>query len=150
MCAAALSPVQAADKAQPQIAATVKLADWQLARLDDLSHIPTATDETRKTRGWEQAVFWVGMTALADAGAPPRIKQAIMAMGDRDGWRPGDNLYFADDQAIAQAYLWAAKNGAGPGPSGRQRRHSIQRWTSPPSPRWPSPFRRRAMARPNA
>ena len=113
VCTAALSPVQAADKVQSPIAQAVKLADWQLARLNDLSHIPSATDETRKTRGWEQAVFWAGMTALADAGAPPRIKQAIIAMGERNGWRPGDNLYFADDQAIAQSYLWAAKNGAG-------------------------------------
>lgn len=95
------------------IAAAVKLADWQLARLDDLSHIPTASAETRKTRGWEQAVFWAGMTALADAGAPPRIKDAVMAMGTRNGWRPGDNIYFADDQAISQSYLWAARNGAG-------------------------------------
>jgi rhamnogalacturonyl hydrolase YesR len=113
VCAAALSPTQAAEKLQSPIAQAVKLADWQLARLDDLSHIPTATEETRKTRGWEQAVFWAGMTALADAGAPPRIKDAIMAMGQRNGWKPGDNLYFADDQAIAQTYLWAAKNRAG-------------------------------------
>ncbi|PZU68120.1 MAG: glycosyl hydrolase family 88 [Sphingobium sp.] len=111
-CAIA-APVHAAQPARTPIEAAVKLADWQLARLDDLSHIPSATDETRKTRGWEQAVFWVGMTALADAGAPPRIKEAILAMGQRNGWKPGDNLYFADDQAIAQAYLWAAAHGAG-------------------------------------
>jgi len=111
-CAIA-APVHAAQPARTPIEAAVKLANWQLARLDDLSHIPSATDETRKTRGWEQAVFWVGMTALADAGAPPRIKEAILAMGQRNGWKPGDNLYFADDQAIAQAYLWAAAHGAG-------------------------------------
>ncbi|NWK95865.1 glycosyl hydrolase family 88 [Sphingobium lactosutens] len=113
VCAALAAPVQAAQPAKAPIEAAVRLADWQLARLDDLSHIPSATDETRKTRGWEQAVFWVGMTALADAGAPPRIRDAILAMGQRNGWRPGDNLYFADDQAIAQAYLWAAGHGAG-------------------------------------
>ena len=111
-CAIA-APAHAAQPARTPIEAAVKLADWQLARLDDLSHIPSATDETRKTRGWEQAVFWVGMTALANAGTPPRIKEAILAMGQRNGWKPGDNLYFADDQAIAQAYLWAATHGAG-------------------------------------
>ena len=113
VCAALAAPVQAAQPAKAPIEAATRLADWQLARLDDLSHIPSANDETRKTRGWEQAVFWVGMTALADAGAPPRIKDAILAMGQRNGWRPGDNIYFADDQAIAQAYLWAAGHGAG-------------------------------------
>lgn len=112
---AVASPVLAAEKAQAPIAAAVKLADWQLARLDDLSHIPSATDETRKTRGWEQAIFWVGMTALADAGAPPRVKDAIFAMGKRNRWQIGDKIYFADDQAIAQTYLWAASHGVGEG-----------------------------------
>lgn len=94
-------------------ATAVKLADWQLGRLDP-SHIAAATGETRNPRAWEQAVFWVGMTALADApGTPPRIKQAIMDMGRRNAWRPGDKPYFADDHAITQAYLWAAANGAG-------------------------------------
>lgn len=94
-------------------ATAVKLADWQLGRLDP-SHIAAATGETRNPRAWEQAVFWVGMTALADApGTPPRIKQAIMDMGRRNAWRPGDKPYFADDHAITQAYLWAAAHGAG-------------------------------------
>ncbi len=94
-------------------AAGVKLADWQLARLDP-RHIAAATGETRNPRAWEQAVFWVGMTALADApGTPPRIKQAVIDMGVRNGWTPGHRPYFADDHTIAQAYLWAAAHGAG-------------------------------------
>ncbi|MHA6723202.1 glycoside hydrolase family 88/105 protein [Sphingomonas sp. RS2018] len=95
------------------IASAVKLADWQLARMGDPSHVSRATGETKKPRAWEQAVFWVGMTALADAGAPPRIREAILAMGRANGWRPGDSTYFADDHAITQSYLWAARNGAG-------------------------------------
>ncbi len=113
VASAIVAPAQAAQPARGPLEVAVKLADWQLARLDDLSHIPAATEETRKTRGWEQAAFWVGMTALADAGAPPRVKDALLAMGERNGWRPGDKIYFADDQAISQAYVWAARNGAG-------------------------------------
>lgn len=111
VCAVALAPPASA--AQKPIAAAVKLAEWQLARLDDTSHISQATHETRKTRGWEQAVFWVGMTALADAGGPNSIREAVIAMGERNGWAPGDDTYSADDQAIAQAYIWAAAHGAG-------------------------------------
>jgi len=91
----------------------VHLADWQLARLDP-RHIEKATGETRNPRAWEQAVFWVGMTALADMpGAPLRMKQAIFEMGERNQWTPGHRPYFADDHTIAQAYLWAARHGAG-------------------------------------
>lgn len=96
------------------IDAAVQLADWQLARMRDADHVSRATGETRKPRAWEQAVFWVGMTALADAGAPPRIRQAILDQGRANRWLPGDKPYFADDHAITQSYLWAARNGAGP------------------------------------
>jgi rhamnogalacturonyl hydrolase YesR len=109
----------ARNAAAPADAATiremaVRMADWQLARLD-AAHISSATAETANPRAWEQAVFWVGLTALADMdGAPPRMRQAILDMGQRTGWQPGRLPYFADDHVIGQAYLWAAKNGAGP------------------------------------
>ncbi|MFY8092662.1 MAG: glycoside hydrolase family 88/105 protein [Niveispirillum sp.] len=91
----------------------VKLARWQLSRMADTSHIPRATGGTRNPRGWEQAVFWIGLTELADAGAPADIRKAILAMGAANGWKPADRPYHADDHAITQAYLWAAKQGAG-------------------------------------
>jgi rhamnogalacturonyl hydrolase YesR len=34
-------------------------------------------------------------------------------MGNANRWLPGEKPYFADDHAITQSYLWAAKNGAG-------------------------------------
>lgn len=91
----------------------VRLADWQLDRMA-AAPVSRATSDTNAPRAWEQAAFWIGMTALADAGGPPRIREAIIAMGQANGWRPGEKTYFADDHAITQAYLWAARNGAGP------------------------------------
>lgn len=105
----AASPAPAAKAA---IDSAVKLARWQLARMTDTSHIPRATGGTRNPRGWEQAVFWVGMTELADAGAPPDIAKAILDMGAKNGWTLADRPYHADDHTIGQAYLWAAKHGA--------------------------------------
>lgn len=90
----------------------VRLADWQLGQMHG-GTVSRATGETRNPRAWEQAVFWVGMTALADAGAPPRIRQAILDMGAANRWLPGEKPYFADDHVITQSYLWAARNGAG-------------------------------------
>jgi len=105
----------AAQQATSAIETAVQLADWQLTHMDDPAIFSRATWETRNTRGWEQAAFWVGMTKLADAGAPPRIAEAIMAMGRANEWTPGERPYHADDHAITQAYLWAAENGAGAG-----------------------------------
>jgi len=109
---AAPAPAEAAAARAPIEAAT-RLARWQLARLRDTSHIARATGETASTRGWEQAVFWIGMTALADAGAAPDVKAAILDIGRANGWTPGARPFHADDLAITQSYLWAARNGAG-------------------------------------
>lgn len=94
------------------IEAAARLADWQLGQMHG-GTVSRITGETRNPRAWEQAAFWVGMTALADAGGPPRIRQAILDMGAANRWLPGDKPYFADDHAITQSYLWAARNGAG-------------------------------------
>jgi rhamnogalacturonyl hydrolase YesR len=112
LLAAITSPCVQAEPERNPIEAAVSLADWQLARIEQ-APVSRKTDETDKPRAWEQAVFWIGMTALADAGGPPRIRQAIIAMGNANRWLPGEKPYFADDHAITQSYLWAAKNGAG-------------------------------------
>lgn len=111
--AAAQRPV-ATRPASSAMEAAVRLADWQLGQMHG-STVSRATGETKNPRAWEQAAFWVGMTALADAGGPPRIRQAILDMGAANQWLPGEKPYFADDHAITQSYLWAARNGAGEG-----------------------------------
>lgn len=109
---AVLSQQARAQSAVKPLDAAVRLADWQLAHMGQVV-ASRKTDETANPRSWEQAVFWVGMTALADAGAPPRIRQAILKMGEANSWQPGHRPYFADDHVISQSYLWAAANGAG-------------------------------------
>lgn len=106
---------QASTQASPRTAidTATKLARWQLARMNDVSHISRAGGETRNPRAWEQAAFWVGMTALADHGAPTDIGKAILDMGAANQWLPAQRPYHADDLAITQSYLWSAKHGGG-------------------------------------
>lgn len=94
-----------------QLAARV--ADWQLARMDGM-HITThMKEESRQPLSWQQGAFWVGMTHLVDAGGEKRFRDAILAMGRRNGWKPGPRIYHADDHVIGQAHLWSARHGAG-------------------------------------
>ena len=102
-----------AQQADEAIETATRLAEWQLARMNDPELVSRVTFETANPRAWEQAAFWIGMTRLADAGAPPKIGQAIMKMGRANEWEPGERPYHADDHAITQAYLWAAEHGAG-------------------------------------
>ena len=107
-----LAPLAA--QAQAPLAAAEKLADWQLARLQDTSGMSRQIAETADTRSWIGAAFWIGLTALADHDPNPRFCDAILVMGKGNGWSADDRPYHADSQAILQAYLWAARNGAGP------------------------------------
>lgn len=113
LAAARPQPIGAAPQnAQAVLGEAVRLADWQLGHMGG-DHVSQATSDTKNPAAWERAVFWIGMTALADAGAPPRIEAAVLAMGRANAWLPGRNPYFADDHAITQAYLWAAGHGGG-------------------------------------
>jgi rhamnogalacturonyl hydrolase YesR len=125
---------QGATQASPRTAidTATKLARWQLERMHDRSLIARAGHETHNPRAWEQAAFWVGMTALADHGAPPDIASAILAMGRANQWQPGRLPYFADDHAITQSYLWAAEHGAGAAAIGPVRRTFDNILANPP------------------
>ncbi len=101
-------------RAEAPLVVAERLADWQLAHRDDTRLVSRFSEETRRPASWEQATFWIGMTVLADRlPTDPHIRQAVMAMGAGEGWRPGPRPYHADDQAIGQAYIWAADHGAG-------------------------------------
>jgi unsaturated rhamnogalacturonyl hydrolase len=70
-----------------------RVADWQLAH-------PSA----HLTTDWTQAAGDAGMTALAGIASDPKYRDALLAMGEANGWKPGPRLYHADDLAIGQTY----------------------------------------------
>jgi rhamnogalacturonyl hydrolase YesR len=125
---AAIPAAATAEPATDPLRAAERVADWQLARMEWPSGITRNAEETKAERGWVRAAFWIGLTALAEREpVNNRFAAALMAMGKGNGWRPGDRLYHADDQAISQAYLWSARHGAGAAAIGptRQRLDAI-------------------------
>ncbi|MBI0533236.1 MAG: glycosyl hydrolase family 88 [Sphingomonas sp.] len=109
MATAAAQPVMP----QPDaiLAATRRVADWQLAHEDSLDHMPAARPSARNPRDWQQATFWLALTELADRD--PRYTAPVLALGRREGWQLGANPFHADDQLIAQVWEWASRHGAG-------------------------------------
>jgi unsaturated rhamnogalacturonyl hydrolase len=98
--------------AMPQPAAilaeTRRVADWQLA---NRATMPAARPSVRNPRDWQQAAFWITLTDLAQRDR--RYGKPLLDLGRELGWKLGDKPYHADDQLIAQAWIWAARNGAG-------------------------------------
>jgi rhamnogalacturonyl hydrolase YesR len=94
------------------LAQAERVADWQLAHLTDLAHIPKVVRDTRDPRGWQQATFYVALTMLAARSASPRFRDAVLAHGRAAGWHLGDRPYHADDHLVGSSYVWAANHGA--------------------------------------
>ncbi|KAI1691184.1 glycosyl hydrolase family 88 domain-containing protein [Ditylenchus destructor] len=93
------------------LAETRRVADWQLANRTNWATMPAAGPRVRNPRDWQQAAFWITLTDLAQR-AVARGKP-LLDLGGELGWRLGDKPFHADDQLIAQAWIWAAQNGAG-------------------------------------
>jgi unsaturated rhamnogalacturonyl hydrolase len=70
-----------------------RVADWQLAH-----------PSVHPTTDWTQAAGDAGMMALVGMSGDSKYRDALLAMGEANGWKPGPRLYNADDLAIGQAY----------------------------------------------
>lgn len=112
---AAPAAIVAAQPAMPRPAAilaeTRRVADWQIANRTSWATMPAARPSVRNPRDWQQATFWISLTDLAKRD--PRYGKTLLDLGRELQWKLGDNVFHADDQLIAQAWIWAARNGAG-------------------------------------
>lgn len=88
-----------------------RVADWQLANKTNWATMPLARKSVQNPRDWQQATFWIALTELAKRDA--RYAPPLMELGREMAWKLGDNPFHADDQLIGQAWIWAARNGAG-------------------------------------
>jgi rhamnogalacturonyl hydrolase YesR len=91
-----------------------KAADYQLATMAGGYIPPNTSADTADAKGWVQGALFVGLIDLADRSDNPAYRQAVIARGLANRWELGRRFYHADDHAIAQSYLWAARHGAGP------------------------------------
>ncbi|MGO4377080.1 glycoside hydrolase family 88 protein [Pseudoduganella sp. RAF19] len=70
-----------------------RAADWQLA--NPSKHRPD---------DWTQAVGYNGMMALAGISGDRKYRDAMVQMGEKNGWKLGSNHYHADDHIVGQTY----------------------------------------------
>jgi len=75
------------------LATMERVADWQLAH-------PSAHETTH----WTQGVGDAGFMALADLSGTRTYRDAMLAMGERNGWQLGPRAYHADDHVVGQTY----------------------------------------------
>lgn len=98
-------------RASAILADTRRVADWQLANRTNWATMPAARKSVQNPRDWQQATFWVALTELAKRDK--KYAKPLLDLGREQGWKLGDKPFHADDQLIAQAWIWASKNGGG-------------------------------------
>ncbi|MFA6126202.1 MAG: glycoside hydrolase family 88 protein [Bacteroidales bacterium] len=54
---------------------------------------------------WTNGAFYAGLMAAYETTRSKEIYQALIKMGDDNGWKPGKRLHHADDYAICQTYI---------------------------------------------
>jgi len=69
------------------------VAKWQLA------------NPKHELYDWTNGAFYAGIFAAWETTRSPELMQALMAMGEKNGWKPGPRFDHADDIAISQTYL---------------------------------------------
>ncbi len=108
-CAPAIA--QAPDRAVIQQARRV--ADWQLAHMEQFEYVTTFREPTADPIDWIQATLWVGLTDLADVTGDTRYADAVVAQGQAANWGFGSRPRHADADAIGHAWIWAATKAGG-------------------------------------
>jgi rhamnogalacturonyl hydrolase YesR len=92
--AQAAAPLSPAIAPKAVLAAMEKAADWQLAH-----------PSRHRPDDWTQAVGYNGIMALANISGDRKYRDAMVAMGEKNGWKLGPNHYHADDHIVGQTYV---------------------------------------------
>jgi len=69
------------------------VAKWQLA------------NPKHQLYDWTNGAFYAGIFAAWETTRSPELMQAMIEMGEKNGWKPGPRFDHADDIAISQTYL---------------------------------------------
>jgi unsaturated rhamnogalacturonyl hydrolase len=83
-----------------------KVANWQVARTQHMTHVGRARTGSEAYGRWIQGAFYKGLTKLAERSDNPFYETWIGYVGDAHDWKMGKVKYFADDHVIGQTNLW--------------------------------------------
>jgi unsaturated rhamnogalacturonyl hydrolase len=82
-----------------------KVADWQIANLDDLSYIRNFRNNFTDRRGWIHGALYVGMMNWAALPGNEAYFAPLREISEENKWQLGDRLFHGDDHTVGQLYL---------------------------------------------
>lgn len=82
-----------------------RVADWQIARLDDLTYMRNYRNNIADRRGWVHGAFYVGLFNWAALSGNDRFYAPLHQIAVEEEWKLGDRLFHGDDHIVGQMYL---------------------------------------------
>ena len=82
-----------------------RVADWQIARLDDLTYMRNYRNNIADRRGWVHGAFYVGLFNWAELPGNERFYAPLQQIAEEEEWQLGDRLFHGDDHIVGQMYL---------------------------------------------
>mgnify|MGYP001814168762 FL=1 len=82
-----------------------RVADWQVARLDDLTYLRNFRENITHRRGWVPGAMYVGMFNWAALPGNERHYEPLLKISEEEEWKLGDRLFHGDDHIVGQMYL---------------------------------------------
>jgi len=82
-----------------------KVADWQIGHFEEQSKAGSQYQNSHALWSWTNGAMYVGMFEWAKMSHDDTYFQFLKAIGEKEGFNPGPNLYHADDICVSQLYL---------------------------------------------
>ena len=82
-----------------------RVAEWQIANIDDLSYIRNFRTGDADRRGWQHGALYVGMMNWAALPGNEKYDLALKAISEENQWKLGRRLFHGDDHTVGQLYL---------------------------------------------
>ena len=100
------SPVSAQVNAAEVRRITNRVADWQLAHMDNYhDYVPSFQERSAEARGWIQGTFLKGLADWAIATQQENYLRWLTDFAEKQQFQLGERLYHADDHVVGQYYL---------------------------------------------
>ncbi len=83
-----------------------KVADWQIANLDNLSgYMRNYRNNIADRRGWHHGALYVGMMNWAALEGNDKYFAPLREISEENEWKLGERLFHGDDHIVGQLYL---------------------------------------------
>lgn len=81
-----------------------RVADWQLDNFERQSVEGSRYPESHAYWSWVNAVMYVGLAGMTDVVEDEKYETFLRTIGRKTQWKPGRNIFFADDLCVGQFY----------------------------------------------